>query len=101
LVWNICNTSPPPSGFLNRQDAKQHYINLIYNNRPLYTKIHLGKTDYAIGAFPYIGKEAGLIFGYRHKPFRFTLELLTQKSNQPGFFGKRTSWVHTNLEYRF
>ena len=89
------------TGFLNRQNAKQHYINLIYNAHPIYTKIHLGKTDYDVGAFSYIGKEAGMIFGYRFEPFPFTLELLTQKSNQAGFFGARASWVHTNLEYKF
>ena len=89
------------TSFLNNQNAQNGYIDLIYNHKPLYAKLHLGQTDFDFGASSYLGKEAGLILGYRYKDIHATLQAMTQKSDQVGFFGDRTSWVHSNLEYRF
>lgn len=89
------------TSFLNNQNAQNGYIDVIYNHKPLYTKLHLGQTDFDFGASSYLGKEAGLTLGYRYKKLHATLQAMTQKSDQLGFFGNRTSWVHTNLEYRF
>ena len=89
------------TSFLNNQNAQNGYIDVIYNHRPFYTKLHVGETDFDFGASSYLGKEAGLTLGYRYKKLHATLQAMTQKSDQVGFFGNRTSWVHTNLEYRF
>ncbi len=89
------------TGFLNNQNAQNGYIDVIYNHRPYYTKLHLGQTNFDFGASSYLGKEAGLTLGYRYKKMHLTLQALTQKSDQLGLLGDRTSWVHTNLEYRF
>ena len=89
------------TSFLNNQNAQNGYIDLMYNHKPLYTKLHLGQTNFDFGSSTYLGKEIGLTLGYRYKDFHTTAQLMTQKSDQVGFFGDRTSWVHTNLEYRF
>jgi len=89
------------TSFLNNQNAQNGYIDVIYNHRPFYTKLHLGQTDFDFGASSYLGKEAGLTLGYRYKKLHATLQAMTQKSDQLGFFGNRTSWIHTNLKYRF
>ena len=89
------------SSFLNQQNAQNIYLYLLYNKRPLYAKLHLGQTNFDFGASSYLGKEAGLTLGYRYQQLHGTLQAMTQKSDQVGFFGNRTSWVHTNLEYRF
>ena len=89
------------TSFLNNQNAQNGYVDIIYNHRPYYSKLHLGQTDFDFGASSYLGKEAGLTVGYRYKKIHATLQAMTQKSDQIGFLGNRTSWVHTNLEYRF
>lgn len=89
------------TSFLNQQNAQNTYLDLLYNKRPLYAKLHLGQTNFDFGASSYLGKEAGLTLGYRYHQLHGTLQAMTQKSDQVGFFGNRTSWVHTNLEYRF
>jgi len=89
------------TGFLNNQNAQNGYVDVVYNHKPFYTKLHLGQTDFDFGASSYLGKEAGLTLGYQYKKVHATLQAMTQKSDQVGFFGNRTSWVHTNLEYRF
>ncbi len=89
------------TSFLNQQNAKNGYVDLIYNQRPFYGKLHLGQTNFDFGVSNYLGKEAGLTLGYRYQKLHATLQAMTQKSDQVGFFGNRTSWVHTNLEYRF
>ena len=89
------------TSFMNNPNAKNGYIDLIYNRKPLYTKLHLGQTDFKVGATSHLGKEAGLTVGYRYKDFHATLQSMTQKSDEIGFLGNRTSWIHTNLEYRF
>lgn len=89
------------TSFLNQQNAQNGYLDVIYNHKPIYTKLHLGQTDFDFGASSYLGKEAGVTLGYRYKKIHATLQAMTQKSDQVGFFGTRTSWVHTNLEYRF
>ncbi|CAA6809841.1 MAG: Unknown protein [uncultured Sulfurovum sp.] len=89
------------TSFLNNQDAKNGYIHLIYNHKPLYTKLHLGQTDFNVGTTSYLGKEAGVTVGYRYKDFHATVQGMTQKSDEIGFLGNRTSWIHSNLEYRF
>jgi len=89
------------TSFMNNSNAQNGYIDLIYNRKPLYAKLHLGQTDFDVGASSYLGQEAGLTLGYRYKKIEATLQAMTQKSDQVGFFGNRTSWVHTNLKYRF
>ena len=89
------------TSFLNNQNAKNAYVDLVYNQRPFYSKLHLGQTNFDFGSSSYLGKEAGLTLGYRYKKLHATLQALTQKSDQVGFFGNRSSWVHSNLEYRF
>jgi len=89
------------TSFLNNQNAQNGYLDVVYNHKPLYAKLHLGQTDFDFGASHYLGKEAGLTLGYRYQKLHATLQAMTQKSDQVGFFGNRTSWVHTNLEYRF
>ena len=89
------------TSFLNQQNAQNGYLDLVYNKRPFYAKLHLGQTDFDFGASSYLGEEAGLTLGYRYQKLHATLQAMTQKSDQLGFFGNRTSWVHTNLEYRF
>jgi len=89
------------TSFLSNQNAKNGYIDLVYNQKPIYTKLHLGQTNFDFGSSSYIGKEGGVTVGYRYKKLHATIQAITQKSDQVGFLGKRTSWVHTNLEYRF
>ena len=87
--------------FLNNQNAQNGYLDLIYNHKPLYSKLHLGQTNFDFGSSSSLGKEIGLTIGYRYKNLHATLQGLTQKSDQAGFLGNRSSWVHSNLEYRF
>lgn len=89
------------TSFLNNQNAQNGYVDLMYNHKPLYSKLHLAQTNFDFGSSNYLGKELGLTLGYRYKDFHATLQGMTQKSDQAGFFGNRTSWIHTNLEYRF
>jgi hypothetical protein len=89
------------TSFMDNENAQNGYLDLIYNKKPLYTKLHWGQTNFDIGSTPYTGEEAGLTLGFRYKDFHTTLQAMTQKSDQTGFLGNRTSWVHTNLEYRF
>jgi len=89
------------TSFLNNQNAQNGYIDILYNHRPLYTKFHLGETNFDFGDSSYFGKEVGLTFGYRYKKLHVTLQAMTQKSDQLGSLGNRTSWIHTNLGYRF
>ncbi len=89
------------TSFLNNQNAQNGYVDFVYNKRPFYAKVHLGQTNFDFGASSYVGKEAGLTLGYQYRQLHGTLQAMTQKSDQIGFFGNRTSWVHTNLEYRF
>lgn len=89
------------TSFLNNQNSQNTYLDLVYNHKPLYAKVHLGQTNFDFAASAYRGKEAGLTLGYRYDKLHATLQAMTQKSNQIGFFGNRTTWVHTNLEYRF
>jgi len=89
------------NSFLNNKNAQNGYLDLIYNHLPIYTKLHLGQTNFNFGSGSYLGKELGLTVGYKYKKMHATLQALTQKSDQLGFFGNRSSWIHTNLEYRF
>ncbi|HHS93296.1 MAG TPA: hypothetical protein ENK82_08105, partial [Campylobacterales bacterium] len=69
------------TSFLNNQNAQNGYIDLFYNRKPLYTKLHLGQTNFDFGASSYLGKEAGLTLGYRYKKAHLTLQAMTQKSD--------------------
>jgi hypothetical protein len=88
-------------GFLDQQNAAKRYLDLHYRHASLYLKLHTGKTDFDIGTSSYTGKEYGMTFSYHYDPFHFTVKALSQKSNQAGAFGKRLSWIQTQLEYRF
>jgi len=89
------------TGFLNNQNAQNGYVDLLYRAKPLYVKLHGGETNFDVGATNYLGKEFGLTLGYTYRDIHATLQAMTQKSNQAGLLGQRTSWIHTNLEYRF
>jgi hypothetical protein len=89
------------TGFLDRRNASKHYLDLHYRQDSLYVKLHAGRTDFDVGASSYTGKEYGVTLSYHYRPFRITLQALSQKSDQAGIFGERLSWIETNLEYRF
>ena len=90
------------TSFLEQKNAQDGYLDLTYNHHPLFAKLHLAQTNFDFGASSYQGKEAGVTLGYHYnKQLGLTLQALTQKSNQTAPFGNRSSWLHTNLEYRF
>jgi len=90
--------------FLDQPGAKELYLNLGYKQEGFYADLYLGHTQFEAAWDPnqtYAGKALGLTLGKMYKNFGLSATLLTQKSDQPWREGERTTWVQTQLKYRF
>ena len=91
-------------GFLNRDNAKNIYTNLQYKQKSFNINLHLGYTEFDDISDPsksYIGREVGIGMSKTFDELALSATLLTQKSDEPLNAGKRTTWVQTQLKYRF
>ncbi|NKQ41457.1 MAG: hypothetical protein HF962_07800, partial [Sulfurovum sp.] len=84
-------------GFLDQLEAKNIYADLQYKDADFYAKLHLGYTSFEdkIGQ-DYSGKEIGVTLSKRYKDFEFSTTVLTQKSDQAGSLGERSTWVQAH-----
>lgn len=90
------------NGFLDKNKAKNTYIDLRYNDEGFYTKFHLGYTKFNDdNNQKYIGKELGATLGKTFGKFELLATYLTQTSNQVDLSIKDTTWIQTHLKYRF
>jgi len=90
------------NAFLNQNEAKNIYADFVYNAKPFYAKLHLGKTDFKnINNDKRKGVEAGLTFSYTYNDMEFLSSYLAQESNLFGVNQYRTEWLQTHLKYRF
>jgi len=91
-------------GFLDQSNAKNIYLDLQYKQNDFSASLHFGRTEFEMSYDPtqtYTGKELGISLSKRYDDFSISASLLTQKSDQPWDTGERTTWVQTQLTYRF
>jgi len=90
------------NGFLDKNKAKNTYIDLHYNDEGFYTKFHLGYTNFnEENNQKYIGKELGVTLGKNFGKFELLVTYLTQISTQVDIPIEGTTWIQTHLKYRF
>jgi len=90
------------NGFLDKNKAKNTYIDFHYNNESFYTKFHLGITNFnEDNNQKYTGKELGVTLGKNFGKFEFFVTYLTQISTQVDIPIEGTTWIQTHLKYRF
>ncbi len=91
-------------GFLDQKEAEKIYLNVKYKQDDWYTNLYYGYTTFASlwgPSIQYTGKELGITLSKQFGDLELSASLLTQKSDQPGVDGERTTWLQTQLKYRF
>jgi len=89
-------------GFLDQDKAQNVYIDLQYAQENFYAKLHVGTTSFKdTQGKDRRGKELGITLSKVYEQVEFSLSYLTQKSNQVSRDNKRTTWLQTQIKYRF
>ena len=92
-------------GFLDQNDAKNIYLYLQYKQDGFSANLHFGHTEFNLPfdlAQTYTGKEFGISLSKRYNDFSISASILTQKSDMLwGVPENRTTWMQTQLTYRF
>ena len=89
-------------GFLDHEDAQNTYADVSYNYQNFYAKLHAGRTHFKgnLGT-KHTGKEFGVTLSKNYGKMELSATYFTQKSNQVGNASKRTTWIQTQIKYRF